>query len=144
LDFNEYRSKYFTDPAPEQRFSFQGIRGAAVCYQDYQASLDYFTQVFGPPGYEEGEFTHGWQLGDTWLTVFPAKDGSPSNVEVLLYLKTAEEVDRLHAAMVVAGGQGEPPVDTLMYAPVRIGMVKDPFGGVFTLVAELQVNLDKD
>ena len=33
MDFNEYRSKYFTDPAPEQRFSFQGIRGAAVYYQ---------------------------------------------------------------------------------------------------------------
>ena len=76
------------------------------------------------------------RLGDTWLTVFPAKDGAPSNVEVLLYLQTAKEVDRLHAAMVAAGGEGELPVDTLMYAPVRIGMVKDPFGGVFTLVAE--------
>ena len=136
MDFNEYREKYFTDPAPEPRFDFQGIRGAAVYYQDYQSSLAYFQQVFGPPGYVEGEFTHGWLLGDTWLTVFPAKDGAPSNVEVLLYLETAEEVDRLHAAMIAAGGVGDAPVDTLMYAPVRIGMVTDPFGGVFTLVAE--------
>lgn len=138
MDFNEYRAKYFTDPAPEQRFEFQGIRGAAVYYQDYQAALAYFEQVFGRPGYVEGEFTHGWLLGDTWLTVFPAETGAPSNVEVLLYMKDAAEVDRLHAAMIAAGGEGEPPVDTLMYAPVRIGMVKDPFGGVYTLVAEIE------
>ncbi len=136
MDFNEYRSAYFTNPAPEPRFHFQGISGAAVYYQDYQAALAFFEQVFGPPGYVEGEFTHGWRLGDTWLTVFPAKKGAPANVEVLLYLESAAEVDRLHAAMLAAGGEGQPPVDTLMYAPVRIGMVTDPFGGVFTLVAE--------
>jgi hypothetical protein len=136
VDFEEYRDKYFTNPAPEPRFYFQGIRGAAVYYQNYQAALVYFEQVFGPPGYVEGEFTRGWLLGDTWLTVFPAKDGVPTNVEVLIYLSSPEEVDRLHAAMAAAGGQGEPPMDSLMYAPVRIGMVTDPFGGVFTLVAE--------
>jgi uncharacterized glyoxalase superfamily protein PhnB len=136
MDFNEYRSNYFANPAPTPRFDFRGIRGAAVYYQDYQAALAYFEQVFGPPGYVEGEFTHGWLLGDTWLTVFPAKEGAPSNVEVLLYLTSPEEVNRLQAAMFEAGGKGDPPVDTLMYAPVRIGMVTDPFGGVFTLVAE--------
>ncbi|MFN2145203.1 MAG: VOC family protein [Anaerolineales bacterium] len=136
MDFDEYRSKYFADPAPEPKYNFQGIRGAAVYYQDYQAALAYFEQVFGPPSYVEGEFTHGWRLGDTWLTVFPAKEGVPANVEVLLYLKDASNVDRLHAAMLAAGGQGEDPVDTLMYAPVRIAMITDPFGGVFTLVAE--------
>lgn len=136
MDHKEYRSKFFTDPAPEPRFNFQGIRGAAVYYQEYQAALAYFEQVFGLPGYVEGEFTHGWLLGDTWLTVFPAKNGAPANVEVLLYLARPEEVDRLQATMIAAGGEGQPPVDTLMYAPVRIGMVTDPFGGVFTLVAE--------
>ncbi|MBN2044783.1 MAG: hypothetical protein JW757_07175 [Anaerolineales bacterium] len=136
MDYKEYRQKYFTDPAPEPRFAFRGTRGAAVYYGKYQAALTYFTQVFGPPGYVEGEFTHGWLLGDTWLTVFPAKDGAPSNVEVLLYLENPGEVDRLHAALIAAGGQGDAPIDTLMYAPVRIGIVTDPFGGVFTLVAE--------
>ena len=138
MDFNEYRDKYFTDPAPEPRFGFQGIRGAAVYYQDYKAALVYFEQIFGPPGYVEGKFTHGWLLGDTWLTVFPAREGAPSNVEVLLYLKDPEEVDLLHAAMLAAGGHGDPPMDALMYAPVRIGIITDPFGGVFTLVAEVE------
>ena len=138
MDFEEYRRKYYTDPAPEPRFRFEGIRGAAVYYQDYPTALAFFEQVFGPPAYVEGEFTHGWRLGDTWLTVFPAKQGAPANTEVLIYLQDAGEVDRLFAAMTAAGATGEASVDTLMYVPVHIAVLSDPFGGQFTLVAEIE------
>lgn len=137
MDFETYKKKYFTDPAPEPRFGFKGILGTAVYYQDYAAALAFFEQVFGAPAYVEGEFTHAWQLGNTWLTVFPAKQGSPSNVEVMVYLKDAKEVDRLYAEMIAAGASGEPPVDTLMFVPVRIATLQDPFGGQFSLAAEI-------
>jgi hypothetical protein len=137
MDFEEYRRNYYTDPAPEPLFRFEGIRGAAVFYQEYAAALAFFEQVFGPPAYIEGEFTHGWRLGDTWLTIFPAKHGAPANTEVLIYLQSPEEVDRLYAAMTAAGATGEAPVDTLMYIRVHIALVRDPFGGQFTLVAEI-------
>jgi len=137
MDFKTYRLKYFKDPAPEQRFRFKGILGSAVYYQEYTAALAFFEQVFGPPAYVEGEFTHAWQIGNTWLTVFPAKQGSPANAEVMIYLEDAGEVDRLYAGMIAAGASGNPPVDTLMFTPVRIATLQDPFGGQFSLAAEI-------
>jgi uncharacterized glyoxalase superfamily protein PhnB len=105
-------------------------------FQDYTGALVFYSEVFGPPAYIEGEHTHAWILGDTWLTLFPAKEGGPQNVEVLLYLDTSDELDRLYAALVSAGAEGSPPEDTLMFVPVRIAVLKDPFGGMLTLVYE--------
>ena len=138
MDEIDYRNEYFADPAPEQRYNFHGIRGAALYYQDYPAALAFFRFVFGEPGYVEGEYTHGWRVGDTWLTVFPSKKGAPQNVEVMLYLAFPEDVDRLYTAMLKAGAQGEPPVDTLMYTRVRMAVVQDPFGGTFSIVCEMR------
>lgn len=136
MDFEEYRKKYYTDPQPEPKHKFSGILGATLYYQDYPAALAFFRQVFGEPGYVEGEFTHGWQVGQSWLTVFPSKAGSPTNIEVPIYLASPEEVDKLYAVFMAAGAEGNPPLDTLMYVPVRMTVVTDPFGVSFALVAE--------
>lgn len=136
MDYQEYRRKNFTDPQPQQRYKTRGIHGATLYYQDYQAALHFFKEVFGPPAYVEGQYTHGWRIGDSWLTVFPAKQGNPQNLEVPIYLQAADEVDRLYAAFVAAGAQGTEPQETLMYLPVRIALVTDPFGVMFTLVFE--------
>ena len=137
MDYEEYRQRYYTDPSPPQKFKFSGIQGATLFYQEYAQALAFFRQVFGEPAYVEGEFTHGWQLGRSWLTVFPAKEGSPTNLEVPIYLQTPQEVNRLYAAFTAAGAQGEPPSNTLMYTPVHMTVVTDPFGVQFTLVAEI-------
>ena len=136
MDYEEYRQRNYTDPPPPQKFKFSGIQGATLFYQEYAQALAFFRQVFGEPAYVEGEFTHGWQLGRSWLTVFPAKEGSPTNLEVPIFLQTPEAVDKLYTAFIAAGAQGEPPVDTLMYTPVHMAVVTDPFGVQFTLVAE--------
>jgi hypothetical protein len=39
--------------------------------------------------------------------------------------------------MIAAGASGGLPVDTLMFTPVRIATLQDPFGGKFSLVAEI-------
>lgn len=137
MDFEEYRARYYADPPPEQRFSFVGVRGATLFYPDYPGALAFFRQVFGEPAYVEGEFTHGWRIGESWLTVFPAKEGSPGNLEVPVYLQTPEGVDALYAAFIVAGAAGDPPQNTLMYVPVYMTVVADPFGVMFTLVCEM-------
>ncbi len=136
MDFEEYRKKYYTDPPPDSLYQVRGIHGATLYYQDYQAALDFFQQVFGPPAYVEGELTHGWKLGSSWLTVFPARQGDPQNLEVPIYLQSAEEVDRLYTAFLAAGAKGAEPQNTLMYRPVRMAIVTDPFGVVFDLVYE--------
>jgi len=139
MDFEDYRARYYRDPLPEQRFPFVGVRGATLYYQAYPAALAFFRQVFGEPAYKEGEFTHGWRIGESWLTVFPANEGSPANLEVPVYLQTPEAVDALYAAFISAGAAGAPPQDTLMYVPVYMTVVTDPFGVMFTLVCEVSL-----
>ena len=137
MDYQEYRQRYYRDPEPPQKFPFRGIHGAVLYYQDYPQALAFFRKVFGEPQYVEGEFTHGWQLGDSWLTVFPAEQGAPANVEVPIYLQTPAAVDTLYAAFTAAGAQGDAPTDTLMYTPVHMAIVTDPFGVRFMLVCEV-------
>jgi uncharacterized glyoxalase superfamily protein PhnB len=105
-------------------------------YEDYAAALDFYTRVFGPPNYKEGENTHGWRMGESWLTLFPSKNGSPTNIEVPFYLPTREAVDTLFTALIAAGAQGEPPAETLMYRPVYMAIVTDPFGVMINVVFE--------
>ena len=111
----------------------QWLRGASSCVEDYDAALAYYTSVFGPPAYLEEDRIRGWQLGDTWFTLFGAKAGGPQNSDISLHLESPAEVGRLHEAMVAAGGAGDPPTDELMYAPVRFCAVTDPFGTTWVL-----------
>ena len=137
MNYEEYRKKYFQDPVPPERFELHGVLGATLYYGDYPAALAFITQIFGEPVYQEGEFTRGWRLGRSWLTVFPAKRGNPSNADIPVYLSSAEELDRLYAAFIEAGASGDPPEDTLMYEPVRMAILTDPFGVDWNLVAPL-------
>lgn len=137
MDFETYRKNYYMDPQPEPRFDLLGIRGAVLYYEDYPAALDFYTRVFGPPNYVEGALTHGWRLGESWLTLFPSRTGSPANIEAPFYLPTREAVDGLYAALLDAGAKGEPPSETLMYRPVYMALVIDPFGVKLDLVCEL-------
>ena len=128
MDYETYRKKYFIDPQPEPRFNFSGALGTTLYYQDYQEALAFYTQVLGPPAYIEGENTHGWKIGDTWLTLFPSKSGNPTNVEVPFFMASPQEVDRLYEAFIAAGAKGDPPENGIMYRPVRLCVLTDPFG----------------
>jgi hypothetical protein len=136
LDVAEYKKKFFTNPHPERRFAFRGIQGASIHYRDHSAALEFLQRVFGPPAYIEGEFTHGWKLGETWLSVFPSEVGNASNMEIPVYMESADDVDKLYQAFIEAGAAGEPPENTLMYESVRIAFVQDPFGVAWMLVAK--------
>ena len=104
---------------------------------DYQKALAFYKEVFGPPGYIEGENTNGWQLGNSWITLFPANEGTPSNVDPHILMESPEEVDRLTRAFIQAGATAEEPSDELMYYPVRFSHVTDPFGTQFLILAKL-------
>jgi len=128
MEYDNYREKFFTMPAPEQRFKFRGLHGTTLYFGDYEAAVSYYTQVLGEPAYVEGTGTRGWQLGNTWLTLLKGKMGNPQNMELNIIMQTPAEADRLQAAFIEAGGSGEPPSDQLMYQPVRYCAVDDPFG----------------
>lgn len=128
MDYNQYRAAYFADPPPAPRFDFTGPAGITLFYADYEAAVDFYTQVLGPPAYVEGASTRGWPLGAGWLTLLRSQSGDPQNVEVTVQMATPAEAERLQEAFIVAGGEGTEPSDQLMYVPIRACPVQDPFG----------------
>lgn len=135
MDFKEYQSAYFTDPAPPQRFAFKGIRGITLYYHEYESAVLFYKKVFGEPAYVEGDSTKGWQIGTTWLTLLRGQAGRISNIEVMLYMEDAEAVDRVRESFINAGAEGSEPVSTLMYEPVYISAVVDPFGANWMIIS---------
>ena len=137
MDYNTYRHAYFADPPPEQRFDLSGVLGITLYFSEYVAAIDFYTEVLGEPAYSEGAGTRGWQLGDTWLTLLAGSDGAPRNVEVPIVASSPAEAERMQAAFIAAGAAGPHPSDQLMYVPVRVCPVTDPFGTELLIIATL-------
>lgn len=137
MDYEAYRDKFFTRPAPGQRYKFKGLHGTTLFFEDYEAAVTYYTRVLGEPAYVEGTGTRGWQLGNTWLTLLKGKVGNPQNIEINIVMQTPAEADRLQAEFIAAGGKGEEPSDELMYEPVRFCSVQDPFGTHILIISPL-------
>ncbi len=133
MNYETYRKTFFTNPVPKPRFEFAGLQGLTLFFADYAAAIDYYQRVLGSPAYMEGKYTHGWQIGDTWLTLLKGQNGNPQNVEVMIVMQNPSEVERLQAAFIEAGGVGDAPGDQLMYTPVYSCSVKDPFGTNFLI-----------
>ena len=137
MDYESYRRNYFVDPQPEPRFEYLGLYGVTLFFSDYEAAVDYYTRVLGPPAYVEGAGTRGWRLGNTWLTLLEWEKGNPRNVEFNIVMKTSQEAERLQSAFIEAGGNGDPPSGQLMYEPVRFCPVVDPFGTNILILSPL-------
>ena len=137
MDYETYKDKYFVKPQPEPRFEYSGLNGIALFFKDYEAALDYYTTVLGPPVYVEGKYTRGWRLGNSWLTLFPSESGNPQNIELTINMPNPQEADRLWNTFIDAGGVGETPSDQLMYEPIRYCAVKDPFGTEILIISLL-------
>lgn len=137
MDYDAYRSTYFADPIPEPGYRFKGSFGVTLYFEDYEAAVDYYEAVLGPPAYVEGQWTRGWQIGAGWLTLLKGKGGSPMNVEITFALETPEEAEALQRAFLAAGGQGPAPSDQLMYTPIRSCPVTDPFGTEILVIGPL-------
>ena len=67
---------------------------------------------------------------------FPPECENSTNVELQLGVGTPAEADWLYAAFVAAGGRGEGSCDTLMFDPVRLCSVQDPFGTKLIVTAQ--------
>ena len=137
MDYLAYRKKFFIDPTPEARFRFKGTFNATLYYVDFQAAVEFYSRVLGPPAYVEGEGTRGWPVGDGWLTLLQGKRGNPQNVEIAFELNSVEEAHSLQRAFLSAGATGPEPADQLMYRPIRACPVVDPFGVEIMIFAAL-------
>jgi hypothetical protein len=138
MDFETYKQKFYTNPQPKPRFQFNGAFGVALFYENYTEVVEYYSAVLGPPAYVEGEGTRGWRIGEGWLTLFKAKNGAPSNVEITFMMETPTEAEALQRAFIEVGGAGEAPSDQIMYEPIRYCPVRDPFGTDIIVVSPLK------
>lgn len=139
MDYESYKEKYFISPPPEPRFSFAGLHGTTLFFEQYQQAITYYTNVLGPPAYEEGAGTKGWRIGETWLTLLKGNSGNPQNVEIQIVMQSADEAERLQRAFIQAGGSGSPPSDQLMYEPIRSCPVTDPFGTMIMICSRIEI-----
>lgn len=128
MDFDAYQKAYFLNPQPQPRFKFTGSFGITLYYQNFEAAVAFYEQVLGSAGYQEGDSTRGWSVGQGWLTLLRGNQGNPRNVEISFELESVQEAEALQRAFITAGAQGSEPSDQLMYTPVRICPVTDPFG----------------
>jgi hypothetical protein len=136
MDLDTYRKTFFTDPAPAPRFRFRGIGGVSIDVEDEAAGVAFYTAVLGPPAYVE-EGAHGWRLGGTWLTLLAAGPGVPRGGPIGFSIAVADaaEAERLQRAFADAGATITLAHDTLMYEPVRLCPVVDPFGTSILITA---------
>ena len=117
------------------RFDIVDLNYVSLYPADHAAAIDFYTRVFGPLDAESpDDGVWGWQMGSTWLTIFPGDQGpnpksTTSNAEFAIQVGSAAEVDRVFEALVEAGATtGSPPEDTWMYEKMRFAYVDDPFG----------------
>ena len=96
-DHATYHRKHFVDPPPPPRFAFEGSFNLALYFADYEAAVQFYERVLGPPAYVEGTGTRSWTIGPGWLTLLRGKDGSPRNVETIFAMRTPGEAERLQA-----------------------------------------------
>lgn len=137
MDYASYKKKYFVSPAPPQREGLQAMQGLSLYVQPYADAIAFYSGLFGAPQYIEGDSVHGWQLGEAWFTLFPSKAGNPRNVDIGLFMDSREKVDELFAEFVSAGAKGEAPIDTLMYEPVYVAFLRDPFSLDWSIIYRL-------
>lgn len=118
----------------DRGFTILGLGYVSLYIHDFDEATRFYSEVFGPPEYDEDEGVFGWRMGSTWLTVFPSKAGTnkesnPSNTEFAIHVSTPEEVDALYRRLIDLGAsECMAPRDTKMYEPMRFGCVDDPFG----------------
>jgi uncharacterized glyoxalase superfamily protein PhnB len=102
--------------------------------EQFDEAVAFYTRVFGPPGYTEGGGElYGWQMGATWLTLFPADGtditGNPRNCEFAVQVARVDDVDALYEQLIASGARPcMRPKDTRMYQRMRFACVDDPFG----------------
>ena len=79
------------------------LNGVLIGSEDPQRLVDYYTALFGGPGWDQGGFV-GWMIGSAWFTVGPhdeVRGKKPQPGRLIWNIETPDvkgEFDRLVAA----------------------------------------------
>jgi predicted enzyme related to lactoylglutathione lyase len=109
---------------------------------DAQRLVDYYTKLFGPPGFSDGGYT-GWQLGTGFVTVGPHDQVSGQNAQpgrLIWNLETVDvqgDFDRLKAAGAIVVRE---PYAFEPETAVSIATLADPDDNYFQLVTPMPMD----
>ncbi len=115
------------------------MNGILIGSEDPQRLTDYYTKLFGKPGWESGDFS-SWQVGSGWIVVGPHDQVKGKNAHPgrLIWNIESDDVkgdfERLTAAgaTVVAGPYG--PDDD---PSILIATLSDPDDNYFQLMSPM-------
>jgi hypothetical protein len=119
-----------------------GVEYPSFYVEDMAQADAFWSSICGPCTFTEDNLL-GWKLGDTWITIFPAKfgpkkDTDPCNTEFAIRVKTPADVDRLYDRMIALGSKEySKPADTWMYKRMRFSCLDTPFGVRIDIICPL-------
>jgi predicted enzyme related to lactoylglutathione lyase len=109
---------------------------------DAQRLVDYYTKLFGPPGFSDGGYT-GWQLGTGFVTVGPHDQVSGKNAQpgrLIWNLETTDvagDFQRLKAAGAIVVRE---PYAFEPETAVSIATLADPDDNYFQLITPMPMD----
>jgi len=117
------------------------LNSVLIGSEDPQRLTDYFTKLFGEPGWHEGGF-NGWQLGGGFVTVGPHDQVKGANAQpgrLIWNIETADvkaDFERLKAAGATVVAEPYQPGE----APdAWIATFADPDGNYFQLMSPMSM-----
>ena len=109
---------------------------------DAQRLVDYYTKLFGAPGFSDGGYT-GWQLGSGFVTVGPHDQVNGKNAQpgrLIWNLETTDvagDFERLKAAGAIVVRE---PYAFEPETAVSIATLADPDGNYFQLITPMPMD----
>ncbi len=116
------------------------LNSILVGSEDPQRLVDYYTRLFGEPGFSDGGYS-GWQLGNGWLTIGPHSEVHGPNAHpgrIIWNLETAD-VKADFERLVAAGARVvREPYGFDDYPDAFIATLADPDDNYFQLMTPME------
>jgi len=110
--------------------------------EDPQRLVDYYTKVFGEPGFSDGGYT-GWQIGSGFVTVGPHSEVKGRNAHPgrLIWNIETPDVKGEFERLVAAGATVEKEPYGFEGMPGQIATLADPDGNLFQLMTPMDPSM---
>jgi predicted enzyme related to lactoylglutathione lyase len=126
----------------EEKEADMNLNSVLIGSEDPKKLVDYYTKLFGEPGWTEGGYT-GWQIGSGAVTVGPHDQVKGKNAQpgrVIWNVETSDvkaDFERLRAAGATVVREPYNPGDPGDGSPMWIATFSDPDENYFQLMSPM-------
>ncbi len=110
--------------------------------EDPQRLVDYYTKVFGEPGFSDGGYA-GWQIGSGFVTIGPHSEvkGQSTHPGRIIWNIETPDVKGEFERLVAAGATVEKEPYGFEGMPGQIATLADPDGNLFQLMTPMDPSM---